>query len=85
MVALSADGDPPLDQLLAATLSAYRQVVAMCRHDQPTPADHDAVFRHRARLVEWLMLEDVGILFARASGVPMAVIENYGFPPRVRY
>ena len=31
------------------------------------------------------MLEDIGILFARASGVPMHVIENYGFPPAVRY
>lgn len=80
-----ADGEPPLDDLLSATLNAYRQVVDMCRDDEPTAADYDALFRHRARLVEWLMLEDIGILFARASGVPMQVIEHYGFPPQVRY
>jgi len=77
--------EPPLDALLDATLEAYHQVVDMCRADEATAADYEAVFRHRSRLVEWLMLEDIGIQFARASGVPMAVIENYGFPPAVRY
>ena len=80
-----ASDEPPLDALFDATLSAYRDVLAMTGDDQPTAADFQATNRHRARLVEWLMLEDIGIQFARKSGVPMSVIEAYGFPPQVRY
>ena len=36
-------------------------------------------------VVAWLMLEDNGIRFARASGVPTPVIEGYGFSPQLRY
>lgn len=80
-----ASDEPPLDALFDATLSAYREVLAMTAEDEPTDADYRETNRHRARLVEWLMLEDIGIQFARKSGVPMSVIEAYGFPPQVRY
>ena len=80
-----ASDEPPLDALFDATLSAYRDVLAMTGDEQPTAADYRETNRHRARLVEWLMLEDIGIQFARKSGVPMSVIEAYGFPPQVRY
>lgn len=79
------DADPFLDDLLPAALAAYREILDLSVDDESTVDDVAAMFRHRARLVEWLTVEDIGIQFARASGVPLSIIEAYGYPPVVRY
>jgi hypothetical protein len=79
------DADPFIDELLHASLAAYREILTLTRDDAPTDEDFAATNRHRARLVEWLTVADIGIQFARESGVPLQVIEAYGYPPVVRY
>jgi len=77
--------DPFASELLHAGLGAYREIVATTGQQKPESADFDAMFRHRARLVQWLTCEDIGIRFALDSGVPLELIEAYGYPPVVRY
>lgn len=79
------DDDPFLDDLLPAALAAYREILDLTADNEPTDDDVAAMYRHRARVVEWLTVEDIGIEFAKASGVPLSVIESYGYPPIVRY
>lgn len=79
------DAEPFVDELLRAVLPAYREILNGTGYEPATTDQIDAMYRHRARLVEWLTLEDVGIQFARASGMPLAEIEAYGYPPVVRY
>lgn len=80
-----SDADPFIDELLHAALAAYREILALTRDKTPADDDYKAMYRHRARLVEWLTVDDIGIQFARESGVPLNVIEAYGYPPVVRY
>jgi len=80
-----ADADPFLDELLQAALPAYREILMLTHDDTPTDDDYAAMNRHRARLLEWLTVDDIGIQFAKQSGVPLQVIEAYGYPPMVRY
>ncbi|NND37851.1 MAG: hypothetical protein HKN81_12035 [Gammaproteobacteria bacterium] len=80
-----ADADPFIDEIITAALSAYREVLDTTVGLEPSEAQYDAMYRHRARLVEWLTMEDIGIRFAVESGVPLALIESYGYPPVVRY
>jgi hypothetical protein len=70
---------------MQAALDAYRDVLETARDLEATDEHYAAMFRHRARLVEWLTMEDIGIRFAIESGVPLALIESYGYPPVVRY
>ncbi len=79
------DADPFLDAVLRAALPAYRAVLTATADARASEADYAALYRHRARLVEWLTVEDIGIRFAKESGVPLEVIEAYGYPPVVRY
>jgi hypothetical protein len=81
----ASDADPFIDELLHASLAAYREILALTRDDSPTDEDYATMNRHRARLVEWLTVSDIGIQFAMESGVPLPVIEAYGYPPVVRY
>lgn len=79
------DAEPFLDEVLRAALPGYRAVLAATADTRARDEDFAALHRHRARLVEWLTVEDIGIRFARESGVPLEVIEAYGYPPVVRY
>jgi len=79
------DADPFLDDIMQAALGAYRDVLESASGLEATDEHYAAMFRHRARLVEWLTMEDIGIRFAIESGVPLALIESYGYPPVVRY
>ncbi|MAF83098.1 MAG: hypothetical protein QGH93_04690 [Gammaproteobacteria bacterium] len=81
----ATDSDSFPDELLHAGLSAYRDILTLTNDDVPTDEDHVAMNQHRQRLLEWLTVDDIGIQFATASGVPMSVIEAYGYPPVVRY
>ena len=80
-----ADADSFLDDLLHGVLAAYRDILTLTRDEVPTGEDYSAMNRHRARLVEWLTVDAIGIQFAKENGVPLQVIEAYGFPPTVRY
>ncbi|MDJ0926019.1 MAG: hypothetical protein QNJ73_00095 [Gammaproteobacteria bacterium] len=79
------DAEPFVDELLRAVLPAYREILDTTAQEPATTDDINAMYEHRARLVEWLTLDDIGIQFARASGMPLAEIEAYGYPPVVRY
>lgn len=79
------DAGPFIDDLLHAALPAYRAIVEQAADDTPKAEDYAAMFRRRGRLVEWLTVDDIGIQFAKQSGVPLEVIESYGYPPVVRY
>jgi hypothetical protein len=81
----ASDSDSFPDELLHAGLAAYRDIVTLTSDDVPTDDDHVAMNQHRQRLLEWLTVDDIGIQFAKESGVPMSVIEAYGYPPLVRY
>ncbi|MFW2404422.1 MAG: hypothetical protein ACN4GT_06615 [Gammaproteobacteria bacterium] len=80
-----ADADPFLDEIMQAALSAYRDVIDATSDLEAVDEHFAAMHRHRARLVEWLTMEDIGIRFAIESGVPLSLIESYGYPPVVRY
>lgn len=80
-----ADADPFIDDLLHAALPAYREILEMLGDVVPTDEDFAAMHRHRARLVHWLTVDNIGIQFALQNGVPLRVIEEYGYPPVVRY
>ena len=43
------------------------------------------MYQSRARLIEWIILEDYGIKVARENGIVSEVIEAYAFPPVIRY
>jgi hypothetical protein len=43
------------------------------------------MYRSRARIVEWITVEDVGVRIAKDNGIPLEIIESYGFPPVVKY
>jgi len=79
------DAEPFIDELLHAALPAYREILELTGDDAPRDQDYAATYRHRGRLVEWLTVDDIGIQFAKQSGVPLGVIEAYGYPPVVRY
>jgi hypothetical protein len=79
------DADPFIDELLHAALAAYRDILTLTLDDIPADEDFTVMNEHRARLVEWLTVSDIGIQFAKQSGVPLQVIEAYGYPPVVRY
>ena len=47
--------------------------------------DFEKMNQSRARLIEWIILEDCGTKIAREDGVSSEAIEAYGFPPIIRY
>jgi len=79
------DAGPFLDDLLTAALRGYQAVLDQTRDGEPSDDDYAQRNRHRARLVEWLTVDAIGIQFAKESGVPLEVVEAYGYPPVVRY
>jgi hypothetical protein len=41
--------------------------------------------KSRARMIDWIILEDYGTKVARENGIASEAIEAYGFPPVIRY
>lgn len=76
---------PFLEALIKGVLTAYRNIIEKNRHDTPQEEDVEKMHRSRARLIEWIILEDYGTKIARENGVSSEAIEAYGFPPVIRY
>jgi coproporphyrinogen III oxidase len=76
---------PLLENLIKGVLPAYKEILEISKNEQPKEEDYENMNRSRARLIEWIIVEDYGIKIARENGIPLNVIEAYGFPPVVRY
>jgi len=76
---------PFLNDLIKETLPAYREILDINKNEQPHKEDYEALYQSRARIVEWIILEDIGIKMARDNNIPLEVVESYGFPPVVKY
>jgi coproporphyrinogen III oxidase len=76
---------PFLDALIKELLPAFREILESRKNEKPGDEDYDSMNRSRARLIEWIILEDYGIKVSRENGILLEVIEAYAFPPNVRY
>ena len=76
---------PFLEDLIKGVLPAYKEILETSKNEQPKEEDYETMNRSRARLIEWIILEDYGIKIARENGIPLEVIEAYGFPPIIKY
>ena len=57
----------------------------MVRNETTQKEDFEKMNQSRARLIEWIILEDYGTKIARENGASSEAIEAYGFPPIIRY
>ncbi len=76
---------PLLDDLIKGILPVYKNIIEMKNGENPEGEDFEKMNQYRARLVEWIILEDYGTKIARENGVSSEAIEAYGFPPVIRY
>jgi coproporphyrinogen III oxidase len=76
---------PLLDDLIKEVLPAYKNIIEITRNETPQKEDLEKMNQSRARLIEWIILEDYGTKIARENGVVSEAIEAYGFPPLIRY
>ena len=76
---------PFLDDLIKASLPAYREILEIKKNEQPQEEDYQKMYRSRARIIEWITVEDIGVKIAKDNGIPLEIIESYGFPPVVKY
>lgn len=76
---------PLLDDLVKAILPVYKNIIEMKNSEAPQEEDFEHMNKSRARLIEWIILEDYGTKVARENGVSSEAIEAYGFPPVIRY
>lgn len=76
---------PLLEDLIKETLPAYRKILESTKNEKPQKEDYEMMNRSRARLIEWIIAEDYGVKVAKENGIPLEVIEAYGFPPAIRY
>jgi len=76
---------PLLDDLVRTVLPVYKKIIEMKDLETPQKEDFEHMNKSRARLIEWIILEDYGTKVARENGVSSEVIEAYGFPPVIRY
>jgi coproporphyrinogen III oxidase len=74
-----------LEDIIKGVLPAYKTIIEQHHHDTPHNEDYEKMDRFRARLIEWIILEDYGIQVARENGILSEVVEAYGFPPQIRY
>jgi coproporphyrinogen III oxidase len=76
---------PLLDDLVKAILPAYKNIIEMKDSEAPQEEDFEHMNKSRARLIEWIILEDYGTKIARENGVSSEALEAYGFPPFIKY
>lgn len=74
-----------LEDIIKGVLPVYKTIIEQHCNDTPHNDDYEKMDRFRARLIEWIMLEDYGIQVARENGILSEVVEAYGFPPVIRY
>jgi len=76
---------PLLEDLIKGVLPVYRNIVYKTKNETPQKEDYEKMNQSRARLIEWVILEDYGTKIARENGISSEAIEAYGFPPVIRY
>ena len=76
---------PFLEDLIKEVLPAYRNIIEKGKNTIPQKEDYEKMHQSRARLIEWIILEDYGVKVARENGILSEVIEAYAFPPSIKY
>jgi coproporphyrinogen III oxidase len=76
---------PLLEDLIKEILPVYKNIVEHANAEQPRKEDYEMMNKSRARMIEWIILEDYGTRVARENGIASEAIESYGFPPVIRY
>jgi len=76
---------PFLEDLIKEVLPAYRNIIEKGKNNIPQKEDYEKMHQSRARLIEWIILEDYGVKVARENGILSEVIEAYAFPPSIEY
>ena len=74
-----------IEDIIKAVLTAYGEILEKGKNAVPHKEDYEKMYQSRARLIEWIILEDYGIKVARENGIVSEVIEAYAFPPVIRY
>ena len=76
---------PLMEDLIKGILPTYKNIVEKTKAEQPQKEDYQMMNKSRARMIEWIILEDYGTRVARENGIASEAIEAYGFPPVIRY
>ena len=76
---------PFIEEIITAVLAVYGELVKRGKHTVPQKKDYVKMHKSRARLIEWIILEDYGIKVARENGILSEIIEAYAFPPVIQY
>ncbi len=76
---------PFIEDIITAVLAAYGEIVERSKNTVPQKKDYAKMHKSRARLIEWIILEDYGIKVARENGILSEIIEAYAFPPVIQY
>lgn len=71
-----------LEDLVRAPLGAYAAIVGS-EAGPAAPEDVAAMHSNRKKIIDWMLTQDYGVKVSRQNGIPMEVIEAYGFPPAV--
>ena len=74
-----------IEDVIKAVLTVYGEILEKGKNAVPEKADYEKMYQSRARLIEWIILEDYGIQVARANGIASEVVDAYAFPPVIRY
>ncbi len=74
-----------IEDVIKAVLTLYGTILEKGKNFIPQKEDYEKMYQSRARLIEWIILEDYGIKVARENGIFSEVIEAYAFPPVIRY
>jgi len=76
---------PFLEDLIKEVIPVYRNILKSTTYEDPQDEDFAKMHLSRARIIEWIILEDYGVKVARDNEIPLEVIEAYAFPPVIRY
>jgi coproporphyrinogen III oxidase len=76
---------PFIEDIITAVVAVYGEIIKSGKNRTPQDQDYVKMHKSRARLVEWIILEDYGIKVARENGILSEIIEAYAFPPVIRY
>jgi len=70
-----------LADIMQSVLQAYQQIVTTSGR-KPSADDVASMQSNRKAILEWMLTQDYGVKVARQNGMPLEVLETYGFPPR---
>jgi hypothetical protein len=76
---------PFLKDLLTLLPTFYEQVITGCPRITVEQADFEKMHASRARFVEWMLTENIGVKVMRENNIPLSVVEASSFPPVIEY